>query len=197
MSRSFKNSFVYCIDKLDIINHKSIKMKKILCLFIATAFLASCETNVTEETDKIAGKWLREGNRLNKGYMAGNQRDYDIVKKFMDAYENMDAESMVELSSDTLKFHPSDLSGVFNIDMTNTDFINERQSNWDSISRDYVVILPLKMEGSKNRVVTTMFTEARYVKDGTVDSINFYERLYLNEDDKIVRVVQFSRPANE
>ena len=32
MSRSFKNSFVYCIDKLDIINHKSIKMKKILCL---------------------------------------------------------------------------------------------------------------------------------------------------------------------
>ena len=197
MSRSFKNSFVYCIDKLDIINHKSIKMKKILCLFIATAFLASCETNVTEETDKIAGKWLREGNRLNKGYMAGNQRDYDIVKKFMDAYENMDAESMVELSSDTLKFHPSDLSGVFNIDMTNTDFINERQSNWDSISRDYVVILPLKMEGSKNRVVTTMFSESRYVKDGTVDSINFYERLYLNENDKIVRVVQFSRPTNE
>ena len=197
MSRSFKNSFVYCIDKLDIINHKSIKMKKILCLFIATAFLASCETNVTEETDKIAGKWLREGNRLNKGYMAGNQRDYDIVKKFMDAYENMDAEAMVELSSDTLKFHPSDLSGVFDIDMTNTDFINERQSNWDSISRDYVVILPLKMEGTKNRVVTTMFTEARYVKDGTVDSINFYERLYLNENDKIVRVVQFSRPTNE
>ena len=197
MKTSFKNSFVYCIDKLNIINHKSIKMKKILCLFIATAFLASCETNVTEETDKIAGKWLREGNRLNKGYMAGNQRDYDIVKKFMDAYENMDAESMVELSSDTLKFHPSDLSGVFDIDMTNTDFINERQSNWDSISRDYVVILPLKMEGTKNRVVTTMFTEARYVKDGTVDSINFYERLYLNEDDKIVRVVQFSRPANE
>jgi hypothetical protein len=197
MKAGFKNSFVYCIDKLAIINHKSIKMKKILCLFIATAFLASCETNVTEETDKIAGKWLREGNRLNKGYMAGNQRDYDIVKKFMDAYENMDAELMVELSSDTLKFHPSDLSGVFDIDMTNTDFINERQSNWDSISRDYVVILPLKMEGTKNRVVTTMFTEARYVKDGTVDSINFYERLYLNEDDKIVRVVQFSRPANE
>ena len=54
-------------------------MKNTLCLFIATAFLASCGTNVTEETDKIAGKWLREGNRLNKGYMAGNQRDYDIV----------------------------------------------------------------------------------------------------------------------
>ena len=29
---------------------------------MVTAFLASCETNVTEETDKIAGKWLREGN---------------------------------------------------------------------------------------------------------------------------------------
>ena len=172
-------------------------MKNLLPLFLTIILLASCDTKVTEQTDKISGKWLMEGNRFNKGYMAGDQKDYDIVKKFMDAYEKMDAESMLKVSADTSKFHPSDLAGVFDVDMTNTDFIVERQSNWDSISRDYIAILPLKMEGTKNRVVTTMFTESRYVKDGSVDSINFYERLYLNEDDKVARVVQFSRPAND
>jgi hypothetical protein len=81
--------------------------------------------------------------------------------------------------------------------MTNTDFIVERQSNWDSISRNYIFIMPLKMEDSKNRVVTTAFTETRYVKDGTIDSFNFYERLYINEQDQIVRVVQYGRPPND
>jgi len=53
------------------------------------------------------------------------------------------------------------------------------------------------MEDSKNRVVTTAFTETRYVKDGTSESINFYERLYINEQDQIMRVVQYSRPPND
>ena len=29
-----------------------------------------------------------------------------------------------------------------------TEFIDERQSNWDSISRDYIFIMPLNMKGS-------------------------------------------------
>ena len=52
------------------------------------------------------------------------------------------------------------------------------------------------MENSGNRVVTTAFTETRYIKDGSTESINFYERLYINEQDKIMRVVQYSRPPN-
>ena len=48
--------------------------------------------------------------------------------------------------------------------MTNTNFIVERQSGWDSISRNYVYIMPLKMEDSKDRVVTTVFSETRYKK---------------------------------
>ena len=129
--------------------------------------------------------------------MAGDQKDLETVKVFMDAYENMDAETMVEMSADTVRFHPADLAGVFKIDMTNTDFIVERQSNWDSISRDYIYLMPLKIEGSNNSVVTTMFTETRFVNDGTQESTNFYERLYLNEESKIVRVVQYSRPTND
>ena len=131
-----------------------------------------------------------------KGYMAGDQKDLETVKIFMDAYENMDAQLMVEMSADTVRFHPADLGGIFKIDMTNTKFIEERQSNWDSIIRDYIYFMPLKMEGSKNSVVTTMFTETRFLKNSTQESINFYERLYLNENSKIVRVVQYSRPTN-
>ena len=55
--------------------------------------------------------------------------------------------------------------------------------------------MPLKIENSKDRVVTTVFSEIRYKKDGSTDSNNFYERIYLNENDKITRVVQFSRPT--
>jgi hypothetical protein len=153
------------------------------------------ESQVANE--KIAGQWLMDGSpNYGKGYMAGDQKDLETVKIFMDAYENMDAQLMVEMSADTVRFHPADLGGIFKIDMTNTKFIEERQSNWDSITRDYIYFMPLKMEGSKNSVVTTMFTETRFLKNSTQESINFYERLYLNENSKIVRVVQYSRPTN-
>ena len=178
-----------------LITYKSIKMKKILSLFIIATAFTSCDNSV--ESDIIAGKWLLDDSRFEKGYMAGDQKDYDLVKKFLDAYENMDPQGMVDLSAETVKFHPADIGGVFDVDMTNTDFIAERQSNWDSISRDYIFIMPLKMEDSKNRVVTTAFTETRYIKDGTSESINYYERLYINEQDKIMRVVQYSRPPND
>ena len=169
-------------------------MKKII-LLILTVSLVSCETSV--EVDKIGGEWLREGTRLGKGYTIGDQKDSDFAKKFMDAYENMDAQLMVDLSADIVKFHPADIGGVFDVDMTNTDFIVERQSNWDSISRDYIFIMPLNMEDSEGRLVTTAFTETRYIKDGSTETNIFYERLYINEQDLIARVVQYSRPPNE
>ena len=152
-------------------------MKKIILLLILTVSLVSCETSV--EVDKIGGEWLREGTRLGKGYTIGDQKDSDFAKKFMDAYENMDAQLMVDLSADIVKFHPADIGGVFDVDMTNTDFIVERQSNWDSISRDYIFIMPLNMEDSEGRLVTTAFTETRYIKDGSTETNIFYERLYI------------------
>lgn len=171
-----------------------------LILFLIFCF-TSCMNNTKNEpqasNEKIAGQWLMDGSpNYGKGYMAGDQKDLETVKTFMDAYENMDAQLMVEMSADTVRFHPADLGGIFKIDMTNTKFIEERQSNWDSITREYIYLMPLKMEGSKNSVVTTMFTETRYLKNSTQESINFYERLYLNENSKIVRVVQYSRPTN-
>ena len=170
-------------------------MKKIILLSVLTFSLLSCETFV--EVDKIGGEWLRECSRLGKGYMIGDQKDSDLVKKFLDAYENMDAQLMVDLSADTVKFHPADIGGVFDVDMTNTDFIVERQSNWDSISRDYIFILPINLEDSDGRIVTTAFSETRYIKDGSTETNIFYERLSINEQDQIDRVVQYSRPPTE
>ena len=170
-------------------------MKKIFSIFIILIISISCNTPV--EYEKIGGEWLREGSRLGKGYMIGDQKDSELVKKFLDAYENMDAKLMVDLSADTVKFHPADIGGVFDVDMTNTDFIVERQSNWDSISRDYIFILPLNLEDSDGRIVTTAFSETRYIKDGSTETNIFYERLSINEQDQIDRVVQYSRPSNE
>ena len=170
-------------------------MKKIFSIFIILIISISCNTPV--EYEKIGGEWLREGSRLGKGYMIGDQKDSELVKKFLDAYENMDAQLMVDLSADTVKFHPADIGGVFDVDMTNTDFIVERQSNWDSISRDYIFILPINLEDSDGRIVTTAFSETRYIKDGSTETNIFYERLSINEQDQIDRVVQYSRPPNE
>ena len=75
----------------------------------------SCNTSV--ESEKIAGKWLLDDSRFEKGYMAGDQKDYDLVKKFLDAYENMDPQGMVDLSADTVKFHPADIAGVMKDDI--------------------------------------------------------------------------------
>tara|TARA_B100000989_G_C19312156_1_gene373060 strand:- start:113 stop:625 length:513 start_codon:yes stop_codon:yes gene_type:complete len=170
-------------------------MRLIFLIFIFLITFTSC--NSTVESEKIGGEWLREGSRFGKGYMVGDKKDSNIAKNFMDAYENMDAQLMSELSADTVRFHPADIGGVFDVDMTNTDFIVERQSNWDSLSRDYIFIMPLKMEDSDGRLVTTAFNETRYIKDGTTETIIFYERLYINEQDLIARVVQYSRPPND
>lgn len=56
-------------------------MKKLLSLFIIAIVFTSCNTSV--ESEKIAGKWLLDDSRFEKGYMAGDQKDYDLVKKIL------------------------------------------------------------------------------------------------------------------
>ena len=175
-------------------------MKQTFYLIMFSIILVYCENEsksiVNSDTDTVFGESLVQGRSwTGKGFLAGDKKDTEIVKKFMDAYENMDPDLMVEMTTDTVKFHPADIAGTFDVDMTNSNFIIERQSNWDSISRDYVYIMPLKIEDSKNRVVTTVFSETRYIKDGSTDSQIFYERIYLNKDDKVSRVVQYGRPT--
>ena len=119
-------------------------MKKLIILFISLSFLG-CETN-NVEVQKSAGEWMMEGSQnQGKKYIMGDDDDADLAMKFMDGYENMDPQTMVDLSADIVKFHPGDVAGVFDVDMTNTDFIVERQKDMDSVSRNYIFIMPLKI----------------------------------------------------
>ena len=122
-------------------------MKKTIIIILSITIF-SCEQN-TVEVSKSAGEWMMQGS-VNQGkkYVMGDDKDADLVKEFMDAYEDMNAEKMVQMSADTVKFHPGDLPGVFDVDMTNTDFISERQKDWDSIKRRYAFIMPINMDGS-------------------------------------------------
>ena len=84
----------------------------------------------------------------------------------MDAYENMDPATMVEMTTDTVKFHPADVAGIFDVDMTNTDFIVDRQAPIDSINRNYTFLLPIKLEETSSTIIETDFREDRYLKTG-------------------------------
>jgi hypothetical protein len=170
-------------------------MKKLIILLISLSFIGCDKNNV--EAQKSAGEWMMEGSQnQGKKYIMGDDVDVDLAMKFMDGYENMDPQTMVDLSADIVKFHPGDLAGVFDVDMTNTDFIVERQKDMDSVSRNYIFITPLKMEGTSVRFVQTSFNETTYLKDGSSKSVGVYEKLYINTDNKISRVVQWHRPSN-
>ena len=82
---------------------------------------------------------------------------------------------------------------------TSADFIVDRQSNWDSLTREIYYIAPLKISGSVEEgwdTVDTAFKETRYLKDGSVEADEFFEKFVLN-NNKIVTVLQWSRPAND
>ena len=157
-------------------------MKKLLILILIIPFF-SCETN-TIEIEKTAGEWYRGGWK-GKKFQLSDDKYVDLAKKFMDAYENMDPATMVEMTTDTVKFHPADVAGIFDVDMTNID----------SINRNYTFLLPIKLEETSSTIIETHFREDRYLKTGETESVLLFERLIFNADDKINRVVQWMRPV--
>ena len=78
-------------------------MKKTIYLFLISFVILYCESpsnNEVSNKDKIFGEWLRKGySWTGNGFVAGDKKDSDIVKKFMDAYENMDPNLMVEMTA--------------------------------------------------------------------------------------------------
>jgi nucleosome binding factor SPN SPT16 subunit len=106
----------------------------------------------------------------------------------------MELEKMVELSEDIVKFHPGDIAGVFDVDASNTDFLTERQSNFESIKRTTHNVTPIAVEDSENyTVVSINFTEEITYKDGSTSSTHYFERIHV-VNDKVNRVVQWMRP---
>ena len=90
MKTSFKNSFVYCIDKLvlclNIINQKSINMKKYLIIALAMTTLISCNSNADMSL-------FKENKEIAKKYLASYESpsDYELFKTMTD--ENIEHQS--------------------------------------------------------------------------------------------------------
>lgn len=172
---------------------------KQLIFFVLGLTLISCSTKTTTEFPKSGGIWhLSDGifnsDGTSKKAVIGEDSDLKIAMDFFYAYEQLEPEKMVSLSEDVIKFHPGDLAGVFDVDASNTDFIDERQSTFESIERTVVNVTPLAVEGSKNyTVVEINFTEVITHKDGSSTSAHYFERIHV-ENKKVNRVVQWMRP---
>ena len=69
--------------------------------------------------------------------------------------------------------------------------ISVKIKDWDNDWRKKLSKDPIKNSDEDSK------TKNILIKGKLSEVMNIVERLYLNEDDKIVRVVQFSRPANE
>jgi len=174
-------------------------MRQLLPLITAfSLILLSCGQQ-TNESIKSGGIWHLDSGVFNsdgssKKAVIGSDSDVEIAMEFFNAYADLNPQRMVELSEDIVKFHPGDVAGVFDVDSSNTDFLVQRQSNFESMDRTIINITPLAVEGSENyTVVEINFTETIAYKDGTTSSAHFFERIHV-ENKKVNRVVQWIRP---
>ena len=85
---------------------------------------------------------------------------------------------MIELSED-MSNSTGDMAGVFDVDASNTDFLIERQSTFESIKRT-THNNSIAVEGSENyTVVSINFTEEITYKDGSNSSAHYFERIHV------------------
>ena len=128
------------------------------------ASFISCDTK-TIEVQKSGGVWHMGGDdQFQEGTspkaVIGSESDLEIAMAFYSAYGDMELDKMVELSEDVVKFHPGDLAGVVDVDTSNTDFVVERQSTFESIKRTLHNVTPISTVGSENyTIVSINFTE--------------------------------------
>ncbi|MDG1044510.1 MAG: nuclear transport factor 2 family protein [Flavobacteriaceae bacterium] len=130
----------------------------------------------------------------SKKAIIGSEKDVEIAMELFDAYTNLDSQRMVELSKDIVKFHPAEIAGIIDVDASNTSFIDQIQSTFESIDRTVHNVTPIAVEGSDNyTVVGINYTQVITHKDGSISSGHYFERIHV-ENEKVVRIVQWMRP---
>jgi len=130
----------------------------------------------------------------SKKAIIGSEKDVEIAMELFDAYTNLDSQRMVELSEDIVKFHPAEIAGIIDVDASNTSFIDQIQSTFESIDRTVHNVTPIAVEGSDNyTVVGINYTQVITHKDGSISSGHYFERIHV-ENEKVVRIVQWMRP---
>ena len=138
------------------------------------------------------GVFNDDGN--SKKAIIGSEKDVEIAMELFDAYTNLDSQRMVELSEDIVKFHPAEIAGIIDVDASNTSFIDQIQSTFESIDRTVHNVTPIAVEGSDNyTVVGINYTQVITHKDGSISSGHYFERIHV-ENEKVVRIVQWMRP---
>ena len=104
-------------------------MQKILILFIITAFI-SCESKIIEVPVK-GGEIVRGDNKGSKYYIASDD-NVEVVKKLLNAWNNMDPDAMFEVLTDTIIWMVPDSKTPITADK---EFLKEYLSAYDSISQ--------------------------------------------------------------
>jgi hypothetical protein len=61
-----------------------------------------------------------------------------------------------------------------------------------SVSNKPMAMIPIKVEGSSNEIVLVQSTEDRFFKNGSKQSLNFFEMFFIDEAGKIENMVQYS-----
>jgi len=167
-------------------------MKKIILLFVFTAFL-SCETKTVEVNTQVGKALYGDQNKLYAGNMDYAKTTIDILKAYADG--NFDL--IMEKMADTVRFFPDKGGELVTLVNPFNDFLTSMQEPYDSLTRGAynVTSITSGLEGSST-IISVPFTETRYLKDGSVEKERVFERFIFNSEGKITRVNKWTAQMN-
>ena len=159
-------------------------MKKIILLFVFTAFL-SCETKTIEVNTQVGKSFYGDQNELFAGNMDYAKTTIDVLKAYADGNFDLIMENM----ADTVRFFPDKGGELVTLVNPFNDFLASMQEPYDSLTRGAynVTSITAGLEGSST-IISVPFTEIRYLKDGSVEKERVFERFIFNPEGKIARV---------
>ena len=179
--------FVYC----SLINHKSIKMKYKITLFLISILFISCNTKTVEVEINSTGGMAYQGESKGKKFSFGSDEDAKIAVDLILAFAQKDTETMTKCMADSVRYMPPQGSKPI---MASSEQINEivelLHQPYDSLKRYIWNAIPLIKEGEDFTKVTVTFNEKRYYKDGKEESIGLIDRIYI-KDGKIFNINQW------
>jgi hypothetical protein len=147
-------------------------MKK---LFLLSAFVAaSFITNAQQKAGKI---FVQEDK--GKSFQLGSEKSVQTVLKAVDAFNAVDHDAEVLLWSDEYVKRGGEGH-------------KKSMETLKSVSNKPMAMVPIKVEGSSNEIVLVQSTEDRVFKNGSKQSLNFFEMFFIDEAGKIENMVQYS-----
>tara|TARA_B100000965_G_scaffold405216_1_gene438383 strand:+ start:1710 stop:2213 length:504 start_codon:yes stop_codon:yes gene_type:complete len=167
-------------------------MKKIILLFVFTAFL-SCETKTVEVNTQVGKALYGDQNKLYAGNMDYAKTTIDVLKAYADG--NFDL--IMEKMADTVRFFPDKGGELVTLVNPFNDFLTSMQEPYDSLTRGAYNVTSISsgLEGSST-IISVPFTETRYLKDGSVEKERVFERFIFNSEGKIARVNKWTAQMN-